>query len=290
MKISVKDRIVDALIYIFLDALTLVCLIPFLHVASMSISSNAAVTANKVFLVPIGLNFEAYKQVFGDPSMMHSLYITVIVTVLFTVLGMVLTICGAYALSRPKLKGRRALNMIFVITMYFNAGIIPSFILMSTLNLLDTMAVLILPLAFSCYNMIILRSFMKSSIPPSLIEAAEIDGCNEFKILLSVVLPLSVPVLATLTLFYAVGRWNSFQDALYYISDSSLKPLQQKLYELVNSASSQGLTQEISATTLQSPEVLKAACIMFATIPILCIYPFVQKYFVKGVMIGAVKE
>lgn len=290
MKISAKDRIVDALIYIFLGALTLVCLIPFLHVASMSISSNAAVTANRVFLVPIGLNFEAYKQVFGDPSMMHSLYITVIVTVLFTALGMVLTICGAYALSRPKLKGRRALNMIFVVTMYFNAGIIPSFILMSTLNLLDTMAVLILPLAFSCYNMIILRSFMNSSIPPSLIEAAEIDGCNEFKILLSVVLPLSIPVLATLTLFYAVGRWNAFQDALYYISDSSLKPLQQKLYELVNSASSQGLTQEISATTLQSPEVLKAACIMFATIPILCIYPFVQKYFVKGVMIGAVKE
>ncbi len=290
MKKSVPDIVADVLIYIFLGVLTIVCLIPFLHVASMSVSSNAAVTANQVFLLPKGLNVDAYKQVFGDSSMMHSLLITVIVTVIFTALGMLLTICGAYALSRKRLKGRSALNIIFVITMYFNAGIIPSYILMSTLNMLNTMSVLILPLAFSCYNLIILRSFMNSSIPPSLIEAAEIDGCNEFRILLSVVLPLSIPVLATLTLFYAVGRWNSFQDALYYITDSDLKVLQQKLYELVNSASSQGLSQEISSSTLQSPEVLKAACIMFATIPILCIYPFVQKYFVKGVMIGAVKE
>lgn len=290
MKTSISDKIADVLIYLFIGVLSLICLIPFVHVAVKSISSNAAVTANKVFLLPVGTNFDAYKQIFGDPSMMHSLWLTVAMTVVFTALGMVLTICGAYALSRPKLKGRKGFNMLFIITMYFSAGIIPSFILMNTLNLLNTFAVLILPLAFSAYNMIILKSSMRSSIPPSLIEAAEIDGCNEFRILLSVVLPLSVPILATLSLFYAVGRWNSFQDALYYITDSNLKPLQYKLYELVNSASSAGLSQEIGTQTLQSPEILKAACIMFATIPILVIYPFLQKYFVSGVMVGAVKE
>ena len=290
MKTSVGDKFVDVLIYVFIGLLSLICLIPFIHVAVKSISSNAAVTANKVFLLPVGTNFEAYGQIFGDPSMMHSLWLTIIMTIVFTVLGMILTICSAYALSRPKLKGRKAFNIIFIITMYFSAGIIPSFILMNTLNLLNTFAVLVLPLAYSAYNMIILRSSMRSSIPPSLIEAAEIDGCNEFKILISVVLPLSVPILATLSLFYAVGRWNSFQDALYYITDSDLKPLQYKLYELVNSANSAGLSQEIGTQTLQSPEILKAACIMFATIPILIVYPFLQKYFVSGVMVGAVKE
>ena len=161
---------------------------------------------------------------------------------------------------------------------------------MDKLNLLDTAAVLVLPLIFSAYNMIILRTFMQNSIPESLIEAAELDGCDDFRILFQVVLPLSKPVLATLALFYAVGRWNSFTDALYYIQSDALKPLQLKLYNLVNASGSTGaLSQEAGGGQQQAAEVVKSATIMFATLPIVIIYPFLQKYFVSGVMIGAVK-
>ncbi|MGN0107356.1 MAG: carbohydrate ABC transporter permease [Hominilimicola sp.] len=291
MKRSKSDILADVFIYLFIGILSLVCLIPFIHVLSVSISGNGAVMANQVFLIPKDLNFEAYKTVFGDSAMMRSLWFSVFITVAFTVLGMFLTICGAFALSRKRLKGRRVVGVLFLITMYFSAGTIPDYILMSQLHLINTAAVLILPLAFSAYNLIILRTFMQNSVPQSLEEAAQIDGCNDFIVLIRIVLPLSVPVLATLSLFYAVGRWNTFQDALYFITKSPLKPLQLKLYELVNAAGSQAsVSQEVGAENMQAEEVLKSACIMFATIPIVIVYPFVQKYFVKGVMIGAVKE
>ena len=270
---------------------SVVGLIPFIHVLSVSISGNGAVMSNQVFLIPKDVNLDAYKTVFGDATMMRSLWFTVFVTVAFTALGMFLTICGAFALSRKRLKGRKVIGVIFLITMYFTAGTIPDYILMSQLHLINTAAVLILPLAFSAYNLIILRTFMQNSVPQSLEEAAAIDGCNDFIVLVRIVLPLSVPVLATLALFYAVGRWNTFQDALYFITKSPLKPLQLKLYELVNAAgSNSSVSQEVAGESMQAEEVLKSACIMFATIPIVIVYPFIQKYFVKGVMIGAVKE
>lgn len=292
MKVRKKSDIVaDILIYAFIGILSLICLIPFVHVLAVSISGNGAVMSNEVFLIPKDLNLEAYKTVFGDSAMMHSLWYSVFITVAFTALGMFLTICGAFALSRKRLKGRRVIGVLFLITMYFSAGTIPDYILMSSLHLINTRAVLILPLAFSAYNLIILRTFMQNSVPQSLEEAAEIDGCNDFTVLIKIVLPLSVPVLATLALFYAVGRWNTFQDALYFITKNPLKPLQLKLYELVNASGAQAnVSQEVAGESMQTQEVLKSACIMFATIPIVIVYPFIQKYFVKGVMIGAVKE
>lgn len=283
------DILADILIYALIAALSIICLIPFIHVAAMSISSDASVYANKVWLIPKDITLNAYKTVLGDPSMMHSLGYTVIITALFTALGMFLTICAAYALSRKRLKGRKVFNIMFLITMYFSAGIIPDYILMSNLNLLDTTAVLVLPLAISAYNMIILRTAMQG-IPVELEEAAQIDGCSDFRILVQIMLPLCVPTLATLALFYAVGRWNSFQDALYYINKPELQPLQLKLYNLVNaSGSNASLSQEAGGGENQAAEVVKSATIMFATIPIIIVYPFVQKYFVSGVMIGAVK-
>ncbi len=291
MKRKASDICIDSLIYLLIGILSLICLIPFIHVLSMSISGNAAVMANQVFLLPKEINIDAYKTVLGDSSMMRSLLFSVWITVAFTALGMFLTICGAYALSRKRLKGRKFIGIIFLITMYFTAGTIPDYIVMSKLHLINTASVLILPLAFSAYNLIILRTFMQNSVPQSLEEAAQIDGCNDFTILIRIVLPLSVPVLATLALFYAVGRWNTFQDGLYFITKSPLKPLQLKLYELVNAAGSQSsVSQEVGGANLQAEEVVKSACIMFATIPIVIVYPFIQKYFVKGVMIGAVKE
>lgn len=290
IKKSKGDIVADILIYTFITILALVCIIPFIHVAAVSISSDADVYANNVFMIPKNINLNAYKTVIGDKSMMDSLGFTVLLTLAFTVLGMIITIFAAYVLSRRRLKGRHFFATLFLVTMYFSAGTIPDYLLMDSLNLLDTAAVLVLPLAFSAYNMIILRTFMENSIPDSLIEAAELDGCDDFRILFQVVLPLSKPVLATLALFYAVGRWNTFQDALYYIQSDYLKPLQLKLYNLVNASGSTGaLAQEGGGGQQQAAEVVKSATIMFATVPIIVVYPFVQKYFVTGVMIGAVK-
>lgn len=287
---STAEKVTDVIIYAIIAVLTLLCIIPFLHVAAVSISSDADVYANNVFLIPKHPTLAAYKTVIGDKSMMQSLGFTVLLTLAFTLLGMFVTICAAYALSRKQLKGRYVLSTLFLITMYFSAGTIPDYLLVDSLNMLDTPWVLILPLAFSAYNMIILRTFMENSIPESLLEAARLDGCDDFRILLQVVLPLSKPVLATLALFYAVGRWNSFQDALYYIQSDTLKPLQLKLYNLVNASGSTGsLAQEAGGGQQQAAEVVKSATIMFATLPIVIVYPFVQKYFVTGVMIGAVK-
>ncbi len=290
IKKSTGDIVADVLIYAFIGILAIICIIPFLHVAMVSISGDAAVYANKVFLIPKDVTLAAYKMVIGDASIVRSLWYTVYITVLFTVLGMMITIFAAYPLTRGHLKGRGFFGVMFLITMYFSAGTIPDYLLMDQLNLLDTTACLVLPLAFSAYNMIILKSFMQNSIPDSLIEAAQLDGCSEFGILFRVVLPLSKSVLATLALFYAVGRWNSFQDALYYIQSDALKPLQLKIYNLVNATGATGaLSQESGGGQQQAQEVVKSATIMFATIPIIIVYPFVQKYFVTGVMIGAVK-
>ncbi len=290
IKKSAGDKVADVLIYALITVLALICVIPFIHVLAMSMSGNAAVYANKVFLIPKNINFNAYKTVIGDSAMMHSLWFTAFLTIAFTFFGMVVTIFAAYALSRPQLKGRYLFSTVLLLTMYFSAGVIPEYLLMDNLNILDTLWVLMLPGLFSAYNMIILRTFIQNSIPDSLIEAAELDGCDEFKILFRIVLPLSKPVLATLALFYAVGRWNSYGDALYYIQSEGLKPLQLKLYQLVSSSASASLSQEGGGGEAQSAtEVVKAATIMFATIPIIIVYPFVQKYFVSGVMIGAVK-
>ncbi|GIO39611.1 putative ABC transporter permease protein YtcP [Paenibacillus antibioticophila] len=280
----------DVLIHLTLIIASLVCLLPFLHVVAKSLSSDAFVIANKVILLPRGFTFEAYSKIFADASILRSLYISVIVTVAFTILGMIITVCAAYPLSRKQLKGRTALTMIFMITLYFSGGIIPEYMLMNQLGMLDTLWALILPQAFSAFNFLIMKTSISSSIPVSLEESARIDGAGHFRILWSIVLPLSKPIIATLSLFYAVGRWNAYQDALFYIKQAvDLRPLQLKLYYLVIQAS-ESFQLEATQVQLSNPEVLKASCVVFATLPILCIYPFIQKYFVQGVLLGAVKE
>lgn len=295
IKKSKADVIADVLIYIFIGVLSLICIIPFFHVISTSISTNAAVAANKVWFTPVfsgegmGVTLDAYKQVIGDSSIRWSFVYSVIITVLFTALGLFLTICAAYALSRKRMKGRKAINTLFIITMYFSAGLIPDYLLLDALNLLDTTAALVCPLAISAYNMIILRTAMQA-VPESLEEAASLDGCGDFRILAQVMLPLVVPTIATLALFYAVGRWNTYSDAMYYIQSDALKPLQYKLYQLVASAAENSTLEADAGAQPQNAEVVKSATIMCATIPIIVVYPFIQKYFVSGVMVGAVKE
>ncbi|MBQ8639927.1 MAG: carbohydrate ABC transporter permease [Lachnospiraceae bacterium] len=285
-----KFRISDAVMMAIVAILCATCVLPFLHLAAKSVSSDTAVLAKRVTLYPIGFTLEAYESIFSDGSMVRSMGFSVMVTLIFTVLGMVVCTCAAYPLSKRRLKGRSFFTFILMFPMYFGAGLIPSYLLFKQLNLLDTMWVLILPLIYSPYNMLIMKTFFQSSIPDSLEEAAFLDGASNFQILFQVVLPLSKPIIATLSLFYAVGRWNAYADNKYYIRSEGLKMIQYKLSQLVSSASEAQTAQLSEAQAVTStPEVLQAACIMFVTIPIICIYPFVQKYFVKGVMVGAVK-
>ena len=235
------------------------------------------------------MNLSAYSTVLGDPKYIKSFIWTVILTVICTFLSLTMTVLCAYPLIFNKLKGRSVFNIIITITMFFNAGTIPNYLLMKDLNLLDNPLVLIVPGCLSVYNMIIMRSFFYG-IPDSLRESAEIDGASFFRILWSIYLPLSKPVLATLALFYAVGRWNGYSDALMYMKNKDFYPLQLLLYNILNNMNSVEVATQEGFSTPGLSESLKAAIVMFSTIPILCIYPFLQKYFIHGVTLGAVKE
>ena len=282
-------RIGDLLICFVIVLLCLTCILPFLHIAAKSISSNTAVLSKTVFLWPKGITFAAYGSIFRDGQLTHSLLYSMQVTALFTVIGMIVTTCAAYPLSRRGLKGRNAIALMILFTLYFQAGLIPDYLLLKDLGLLNTMWVLVLPLAFSPFNMLIMKSFLQSTIPESLYEAAFLDGASHFQSLFRIVLPLSKPIIATLSLFYAVGRWNAFADARYFITRRALQPIQLLLSNMVLNSGADAVSLSESAVVVSTPEVIQSAAVMFATIPIILIYPFMQKYFVKGVMIGAVK-
>ena len=276
------------LVTIFLLAMTISAAFSFLSQELLSAASLFG--AFVILLWPKGINFDAYASIFQDGSLVRSFTFSVWVVLIFTLLGMIACTCAAYPLSKKRLKGRTFFTFLLMFPMYFSAGLIPNYLLLKNLHLLNNMWVLILPLIYSAYNMLIMKSYFQSSIPDSLEEAAFLDGANNFQILFQVVLPLSKPILATLSLFYAVGRWNAYADNKYFITAESLKMIQYKLYQLVASATeAQTATLSEAIEVTSTPEVLQSACIMFATLPIICVYPFLQKYFVKGVMIGAVK-
>ena len=286
-----KFRVSDFFMMAFIVILCLTCVLPFIHLAAKSISSNSYVVGQQVSFWPKGINFDAYVSIFKDGGLTYAMVYSVFVTLIFTVLGMVACTCAAYPLSKKRLKGRTFFTFLLMFPMYFGAGLIPTYMLLNDLGMLDTMWVLILPLIYSPYNMLIMKTSLQTSIPDSLEESAFLDGATNFQILTKIVLPLSKPIIATLSLFYAVGRWNSYSDNIYYIrTKQSLYMAQYKLSQMVSSAAdaqTASLSEGVAVTS--TPEVLQAAAIMIVTVPILCIYPFVQKYFVKGVMIGAVK-
>ena len=287
-KIWTGPQFVLALIIILIS---LTCLLPFVNVAATSLSSKSAILSGKVTFWPVELETRAYKAIFSDPAMMRSLGFTVLITIGYTVLSMIMTILMAYPLTKKRMSGRKFFNFMALFTMYFSGGTIPIYLNIKELGLLDTPWSLILPGMLSTYNMIILKSFF-TALPDSLEEAATIDGANDFQILLQIVLPLSMASLATLTLFYAVGKWNSFQDALYYINTKAYQPLQLKLYHIIKGSQAvdvAAMEGGSSAVATSVSESIEPASIIFATLPILVVYPFVQRYFVSGVTIGAVK-
>ena len=276
---------------LFMLLMVLICTLPFVNVIAVSLSSKSAIIRGDVSFWPVEFSTKAYEAIFNDKSMFRSLIFTVEITVIYTVLSMILTILMAFPLTMKRLKGRSFFMLFAVFTMYFSGGTIPIYLNIKELGLLNNMWSLILPGLISTFNVIILKNFF-SSLPYELNEAAYIDGANDFQVLLQVYLPLSFSSMATLSLFYAVGKWNSFSDALYYITSRDLQPLQLKLYNLIKGGQSIEVSvAEGNATDLGSAisASIESATIIFATLPILVVYPFVQRYFVQGVTMGAVK-
>lgn len=286
-KVTMPQIILIAVIMIFV----LICVLPVINLASVSLSSKSAILRGDVAFFPVEFTPNAYVAIVRDASMIRSLFYTIELTLIYTALAMVLTILLAYPMTKKRLRGRGFLSMFVIFTMYFNGGTIPTYLTIKDYGLINTMWSLILPGLISTYNMIILRSFI-SSLPGELEEAAIIDGANDFQVLFKIILPLSLPSIATISLFYAVGKWNSFSDALYYISAEALQPLQLKLYNLIKGSTTLDIsTLEGNSADLgySISESIESASIIFATLPILVVYPFLQRYFVSGVTVGAVK-
>lgn len=286
---NLKSKIGDG-VFVFLCVLiSAACLLPLVHLAAKSLSGTDYLIRHQVWLWPKGLNFDAYSTVLKDPKYIRSFFWTAFLTVVCTLLSLFMTTLCAYPMIFSNLRGRKVFNIIITITMFFNAGTIPNYLLIKSLGLLDNPLVLIVPSCLSIFNMIIMRSFFYS-IPDSLRESAELDGATYFQILWKIYVPLSAPVMATLALFYAVGRWNGYSDALMYMKDTKYYPLQLLLYNIINNINSVEVATQEGFSSPGLSTSLKAAIVMFSTIPILCIYPWLQKYFISGVTVGAVKE
>ncbi len=285
---SSRTKAADIVIALACVVLIFICVLPLINVFARSFSSSEALIKNEVGLWPKGFNLDAYKYVLGDAKYTWALAWTAILTVVCTFVSLFMTTIAAFPLTYDKLRGRKAINTFIVFTMYFNAGTIPMYLLLKDLGMLNKPTVLIIPYTLSVFNMIIMRGFM-FGIPDSLRESAEMDGAGPIRTLVSIYLPLSTPVIATVALFYAVGRWNGFSDALMFMNVRQWFPIQLLLYNLINAISS------IDTTTLEGfappglSESLKAATITFATVPILLVYPWLQRYFIAGVTLGAEK-
>ena len=279
-----------AVVYVVMLFIALIVLIPLLHVFSSSFSNPSAVTQGKVFLLPKGLSLEGYKAVFRDDSIMRGYTNTIFYTVAGTLINVAMTIICAYPLSRKDLPGRGPLMFFFTFTMLFNGGLIPSYLLVWDLKMINTVWALLIPCMMTVYNMVVARSFFENSIPHEILEATKIDGGNDFVYFFKILLPLSKSVIAVLMLYYAVASWNSYFFAFLYLNDERKFPLQLVLREiLIKNEITSEMADGASVVANDLSGVLKYASIIVASLPIWIVYPLVQKHFVKGVMVGSVK-
>ena len=283
----------DVVLLVVLGLLALITLYPFYQVLIISISNTVAYAKHPLYIIPYVFDPIGYQTIFKDPSFYSSLGVTLFVTVVGTAVNMILSMFGAYALSRKTLIGRNLFLGLILFTMLFSGGVIPTYLVTKDLGLVNNIWVMVLPSAISTYYLIIMKNYFVS-LPASLLEAAKLDGANEFTILVKIIIPISMPFVATFFLFYAVERWNEWYQAYLYITQTDSQPLQiylrNVLISMSNNLSSiakqmlQGHTQKVSTQAIQM------ATIVVTTVPIICVYPFVQKHFVKGVMIGGIKE
>lgn len=287
---SFEDIAVDIFVYAFLIIIALSTLLPFVNVLSKSVSAEWAVVSGKVGILPVGFQLETMKYVITSGQFLNSFGISVFITLTGTVISILMTAITAYPLSKKNISGVKAILILYVFTMLFNGGLIPNYLLIKNLHLINNLAALILPGMISVFNMLVIKNYYES-LPESLEESARLDGASNIRILVSIILPLSTPVLATISLFYAVGYWNDFYSALIYISKPGLKPLQLYLRDIVMDAdsASTGVNKSVDDLMNVTPEGVRAATIIASTVPILFVYPYLQKYFIKGILIGSVK-
>lgn len=292
------DRIFLIIVYTAIILITFICLYPLYYTVVASVSEPYDVYSGKVSFLPSGFTLEAYMNVFKNDSIWQGYANSIFYTVAGTIINMVLTVPAAYALSKKRMLGRSALMMLFVITMYFGGGMIPTYLLFKQMHLLNTRLVLLLCGGVSVFNVIVARTYFQNSIPESMYEAAKLDGANEFLIFFKLAIPLSAPILAVIGLYYAVGHWNSYFNALIYTTDTALQPLQLVLRRILilnenimQQARDTGDTELMQRLLRQQymAQTMKFSVVFIASAPMLIIYPFVQKFFVKGVMVGSLK-
>ena len=288
-----SDKIFDAVNMVFILLVLILCAYPIYYTIIASFSDPNAVITGEVLLWPVRVTLDSYRSVFDYRLVWTGYRNTIIYTVLGTIYNLILLLPASYGLSRKTLKGRNLLMAYFVFTMYFQGGTIPFYLLIRNMGLIDNPVVLIIPAAVSVYNMIIMRTYFSTQIPRELKEASQLDGCGELRYLWQIVLPLSVPILMVVGLYYAVGIWNSYFDAMIYMTTRSKMPLSVFLRDILILNDSSDMTAAMDPDALVSLQerqnVMKYALIMVSSVPMFLLYPFVQRYFIKGVMIGSVK-
>jgi putative aldouronate transport system permease protein len=282
---GIEDKVVDSIVVIILAIVGIICIFPLMYVLSMSLTPFSEILKNGGFLViPRKITFEAYAELLRQPHIPRAFNVTIFITLVGTIINLILTILMAYPLSRKNLPGRSFFLMYIVFTMLFNGGMIPTYLVVKNLGLINKVWAMILPNAIWTFNTLVMKSFFEG-IPEELFESARIDGAGEFRVLWQILMPLSKPVLMTVGLFYMVGHWNEFFQAIMYISDKELYPMQVVVRQILTQ--SRNALDNVEATL--PSETIQAAIVIFASIPIIVVYPFLQKYFTKGMLLGAVK-
>jgi putative aldouronate transport system permease protein len=288
---SYSDRVFLAFVYLFLFAVLLLVLYPLIFVVSSSFSSPIAVSSGRVWLWPVDFSLRGYQVTLGNPQILTGYANSLYYTFFGTLISVVTTVLVAYPLSRRTLYGRNAIMVFITFTMLFSGGLIPTYLVVKELGMLNTRWSLLIPGAVAAWQVIIARTFFQVNIPDELAEAAELDGCNDLKFLLRIVIPLSQPIIAVLVLMYAVSQWNAYFDALLYLKSASLQPLQLVLRGILilNTFVSGSMEASAMIERQQMADLLKYSLIVVGSLPVLIIYPFAQRYFVKGMLIGSIK-
>jgi putative aldouronate transport system permease protein len=285
-----KINTADFIIYVILTVMSLLFVYPFVYIISASLSDPAQLVAAPIVFYPVGFSIETYKILLSVNTIWQGYFNSIVYTVLGTALNVVVTFMAAYALARQDLSGRRMILFFIVLTMFFSGGMIPTYLVVKTMGLLDTRWAMIIPGAVSTWNLLITRAYLQTNIPGELRDAAEVDGASEFKFFLSVAVPLSMPILAVITLFYGSGHWNAYFNALLYLRDRELYPLQVFLREILILEQANDMLGDMVNQRALYTLTLKYAIMVAAIAPLLIAFPFVQRFFVKGVLIGALKE
>ncbi|MFC5403460.1 carbohydrate ABC transporter permease [Cohnella soli] len=289
---SGSDRVFTIVNYIVLALVLVAVMYPLIYVVSASFSSSYAVLSGKVWLWPVDPSLDGYKAVFKNKNIITGFQNTLFYTIAGTLVNVVMTVLAAYPLSRRDFRGRNGFMLMFAFTMMFSGGLIPTYFVVKNLHMIDTVWAMLIPTALSVWNVIIMRTYFQTTIPHELLEASQLDGCNDFRFLVKIVVPLSGPIIAVIALFYAVGHWNQYFNAMIYLKDPHLYPMQLILRDILvqNEVKIDMLGDVKSAAARQGlRELLKYSLIVVSSVPLLIVYPFVQKFFVKGVMIGSLK-